>query len=148
MLLCTYPARLRADFGIEILQLFADQLADARQRHSTGRLYARTLLGLVADCAGRTLFRISSPTGRRQDTNARTPPLQARSGLCAQSEHCGSDYRWHPRLAVFSQTSGERASLRFRFFGVAHRRSVFRADEKIAHKTQRYGLPITATRCD
>ena len=44
MLLRTYPARLRADFGIEMLQLFADQLADARQRHSTGRLYARTLL--------------------------------------------------------------------------------------------------------
>lgn len=44
VLLRAYPARLRGEFGVEMLQLFADQLADARRRHRTGRFYLRTLL--------------------------------------------------------------------------------------------------------
>lgn len=47
VLLRAYPARLRTDFGAGMLQLFADQLNDARQRHRTGRFYARTFLDWV-----------------------------------------------------------------------------------------------------
>jgi hypothetical protein len=42
LLLHAYPARLRTDFGGEMVQLFADQLGDARERHKTGRFYVRT----------------------------------------------------------------------------------------------------------
>ena len=69
MLLRAYPARLRADFGAEMLQLFADQLGDARQRHRTGRLYIRTFLDLL-----RTVPAEHYSEYRRRPVADRPPP--------------------------------------------------------------------------
>ena len=38
----TYPARFSSEYGDEMLQLFADQLADARARRRTGRFLLST----------------------------------------------------------------------------------------------------------
>lgn len=43
LLLRAYPFRLRNDRGAEMLQLFLDQFADARERGETGRFYLRVL---------------------------------------------------------------------------------------------------------
>ena len=44
LLLHAYPARLRNEAGSEMLQLFADQLADARARGTVKRFYFQMLL--------------------------------------------------------------------------------------------------------
>lgn len=44
VLLHAYPTRLREEYGAEMLQLFADQLSDARARGTVKQFYYRTLL--------------------------------------------------------------------------------------------------------
>jgi len=70
LLLRAYPARLREEHGPEMLQLFGDQLRDARARGHVARLWLRTSADWL-----RTMLveHLTQPSGHISEPRAATP---------------------------------------------------------------------------